>query len=299
MLRNYIRSFAPAGLLALYRRRKKIAQQKLLDKQRDKGDIIKKEKLIIDLQNAGIQSGDTLLVHASLSKIGFVEDGAKTVVDALIHVLGPTGNLLMPVSPNAGLQLNYIRNLELFDVKNAPSALGAISEYFRKLNGVVHSAHPTEPVAALGPDAAFFCGDHFGNSTPYNANSPFYRVTERMGKILYIGVTFDNAGTSLHTLEDAVPDFAFPVYYPEVFNVEVKFADGSRKSMKTRVHNPEQSALRKCDGLIPLFKDAGTLSECQIGKADSLLVDAKASLDFMITAYRERGVTMYTPEGNK
>lgn len=299
MLRSYIRAFAPAGLLALYRRRKKLAQKKALEKKRELGEVISEVDLIEDLQKAGIQAGDTLLVHAALSKIGYVENGAQTVVDAILKVIGPNGNLLMPVSPNAGLQLDYIRQLDTYDVKKTPSALGAISEFFRNLPAVMHSAHPTEPVAALGPDAAFFVQDHFSRATPYDEYSPFYRITERAGKILYLGVTFDNAGTSLHTLEDAVPDFKFPVYYDEKFTVKVKFADGSIKTMETNVHNPEQSARRKCDGLIPLFKKAGVLSDCRIGNAPSLLVDSKASLLYMINAYREHGITMYTPEGNK
>jgi aminoglycoside 3-N-acetyltransferase len=254
--------------------------------------------LIKQFKKIGIKQGDVLLVHSSLSKIGYVENGPKDVVDALLEVVGSNGNLLMPNSPNASFQLDYIKELDVFDVAESTSKLGLISEYFRKLPDAVRSAHPTEPVSCIGPDAEYFVGHHFGNLTPYNLNSPFYRVAERKGKILYLGVTLDNAGTNLHTLEDAVPNFKFPVYYPEEFEVKMLFENGTVRTMKTLVHNPEQSKKRKCDGLIALFEEKGVLHKVKIGNAKSLLVDAKGMFDVMLEAYNEKGVTMYTPQGS-
>lgn len=295
-MRNLIRKIIPPFLLETYRRSKKKARNKQLEKDKVSGNVITKEQLVADLKNAGLQVGDVVLVHTSLSKIGYVEEGPKTVVDAILQLVGKTGHVLMPNSPNAGLQLEYIRNKKLFDIENDRSALGAITEYFRNLPGAVRSAHPTEPVSCIGPNADSFISGHFGELTPYTSNSPFYKVSEAGGKILYIGVTFDNAGTNLHTLEDAV-DFKYPVYANEEFTVDIKFPDGEIKSMKTKVHNPEQSAKRKCDGLIPLFEERGILKHVKVGQADTLVVDAKGLLDTMIKEYNSRGVTMYTPEG--
>jgi aminoglycoside 3-N-acetyltransferase len=297
-MRDLIRRLLPAFILERYRSSKKKSKNSALQKERQQGKVISKNDLIKQLRSIGIKQGDVLLVHSSLSKIGFVQNGAKDVVEALLETVGPQGHLLMPNSPNASYQLDYIRELELFDVANAPSKLGAISEYFRTLPDAIRSAHPTEPVSCIGPDAEYFVGHHFGNLTPYNENSPFYRVSERNGKILYLGVTLDNAGTNLHTLEDAVPDFKFPVYYPEEFEVNVLFENGTLRSMKTLVHNPEQSKKRKCDGLIPLFIEKGAMKKVKIGRADALLTDAKRMFDVMHEEYKDHGVTMYTPKGS-
>ena len=54
-------------------------------------DIIKN-----DLIKLGIQRGDLLLVHSSLSSIGWVCGGAQSVITALMEVLGPEGTLVMP-----------------------------------------------------------------------------------------------------------------------------------------------------------------------------------------------------------
>jgi len=298
MMRHLLRKITPVFLLNAYRKRVKRKRNSLLEENRKKGKVILKQDIVRDLKKAGINAGESLLVHSSLSKIGYVEGGAKTVVEALLEVVGESGNLLMPTSPNNGLQLEYIETLDVFDVAKDKSKLGSISEYFRCLQHSIRSAHPTEPVSCIGPDAVYFTGDHFGSLTPYTAESPFYRVSEKEGKILYLGVTLDNAGTNLHTMEDAVKEFKYPIYYPELFEVNVRFPDGVIRKMKTKVHNPEQSALRKCDELISLFQAKGILEEVKIGEARALVVDAKRMLSCMIEEYEKNGVTMYTPKGS-
>lgn len=297
-MRDLIRRLTPSFILERYRSSKKKSKNAALEDERQRGEVITKKDLIDQFRKIGIKEGDVLLVHASLSKIGFVENGAADVVNALLETVGLDGHLLMPNSPNDSFQLEYIRSLDVFDVEHSVSKLGAISEYFRLLPDAVRSAHPTEPVSCIGPDAEYFVGHHFGNLTAYDENSTFYRVSERKGKILYLGVTLDNAGTNLHTLEDAVEEFKYPVYYPEIFEVKVLLENGILRTMKTLVHNPSQSKKRKCDELIPLFIEKGVMKKVKIGKADSLLVEAKGMFDVMLEEYKQRGVTMYTPKGS-
>jgi aminoglycoside 3-N-acetyltransferase len=296
--RSILRSFLPNWILEKYRSRKKIIKNKQLFQQQKEGKVITRNQLISDLEAAGILLGDNLMVHSSLSKIGFVENGPQTVVEALLEVIGPTGHLLMPNSPNASFQLDYIKQLEEFNVLSSPSKLGAISEFFRVFPGTKRSAHPTEPVSCYGPDKDFFVDDHFGNLTPYDKNSPYFKLIERKGKILYLGVTLENAGTHLHTLEDAVEKFKFPVYHNEIFEVKVIMADGTSRKMKTKVHNPEQSKKRRCDDLIPLFEREGVLRKVKIGQADALIVDGEKMFQCMLEQYEKNGVTMYTPFGS-
>ena len=296
-LKDVVRKYTPTLLLNWNRKRKKASRNSEPDKQKNKGNTISKEQLIQNLQEIGITKGDVLLVHSSLSRIGFLEQGANTFIEALIETVGSEGTILMPTSPNNVYQLNYIRNTPFFDVLNSPSKTGKITEVFRKWEGAKRSLHPTEPVSAIGNNADYFVKDHFGELTPYTKNSPFYKVSEQKGKILYVGVTLSMAGTNLHTLEDAV-DFKFPVYYPQEFEFDILDENGDRKTVKTKVHDPEWSKKRKCDDLIPMFEEKGVLSKVKIGEADTLLVDAKGFLEVMIEQYKSHGVTMYTPKGS-
>lgn len=284
-------------MLDFYRQHKKLQINNSLKKQANAGQSFDKAFLVNEFINIGIKSGDHVLVHSSLSKIGHLANGPSTIIEALLAVIGHNGNLLMPTSPNNVLQLDYIKHNKNFDVLATPSKTGAITECFRQWKGAVRSAHPTEPVSVLGPLAIEYTKDHLGAMTPYQSDSPFGKLAKNNGKILYIGVTFDNAGTSLHTLEDAIPDFKFPVYHAELFEVTITDEKGQKHIVETKVHNPMMSQLRKCDQLIPHFKEAGVLTECRVGKADTLLVDASGFFDTMVELYKQKGITMYTPNG--
>ncbi len=293
---NLLRTILPTPLLDIYRTRKKKTVRKNLEKQRAIGDIVTKAYLQKQLQDMGIAAGDHLMVHTAMSKMGYLENGPQTFIDALLEVVGPTGTLCMPSSPVSKLQLVHMQQNPVFDLLNTPSAMGSISEHFRRLPATVRSLHPTEPVCAQGALAAEFVKDHFGQLTPYNANSPWKKLMDANGKILYVGVTLINAGTHLHTLEDAV-DFKYPVYAEKLFNAKLIDADGKVRTMQTKVHNPEFSMRRKCDDLVPFFQQAGILQKTKLGRADCLLLDAKGMFDVMLKGYQEKGITMYTPKG--
>jgi len=68
-------------------------------------DVIKKfhqsgpitvDSLKEDLTELGVTPGMVLLVHSSLSSLGFVSGGPVAVILALEEVLGPKGTLIMP-----------------------------------------------------------------------------------------------------------------------------------------------------------------------------------------------------------
>ena len=52
--------------------------------------------LAADLAALGVRPGSTLVVHSSLSSIGYVTGGAHAVVLALVEALGPDGTLVVP-----------------------------------------------------------------------------------------------------------------------------------------------------------------------------------------------------------
>ncbi len=289
-IRHIAHRVFPKFLVEYIQKKKKNKRKVELKQQAAKG-ALKHEHLVEQLQAMGIIKGDVVLVHAALSKIGFIDQGPKTLVESLIEVLGNEGHLLMPTSSNNGRQLDFIQDKPRFDVKNTASKMGAISEYFRQLPHVKRSLHPTESVACLGPNAADFLSGHFNAETAYRSDSPFGKVIEKNGKILMIGVTFDNAGTNVHCLEDAL-DFPYPIYHPDIFEAEVVDENGQIHKVKTKVHDPEWSAKRYCDFLIPIFEKSGVLTKHKLGEAETLLIDAKAMFEKMKELLKE-GKTIY------
>lgn len=294
-IRNLLMRYSPQWLLERARDHKKALRRKRLSQQQQQGGWTQ-AALVKQLQSAGVRQGDSLLVHSSLSKMGYVEGGAQTVLASLLECIGPEGNLLMPSFPASGRNKEYLDNAPVFDVRRTPSAMGKITEVFRSMPGTVRSLHPTDSVVAYGPRAEYFTAGHFGQLTPYTEDSPFRRLAATGGKILMLGTTLNGAGTSLHTLEDAV-DFPYPVYLNKIYEVTVIDAQGTEHRVKTKVHNPAQSVKRNCDALKPLFLLQGAMTTCRIGDADCLLLDADKMFATMLQAFKEQGVTMYTPYG--
>ena len=291
------RKFVPKPLLEWNRKRKKRNRLRQLEQKKQSGDIWTEDALIESLQRAGVDPHKDLLVHSAMSKIGYLEQGPKTIVGALIRYMGADSTILMPTSPVSTLQANH--KLDVFDVANTPSLMGAVTEYFRTHKATHRSGHPLEPVAAYGPNSSHYTMHHHADSTAYGSNSPWFKHMERGGQILYIGTTLINSGTSLHAVEDAIGHrrFKFPIYLsqPRSFSVAM---NERRLTITTTVHNPEWSAKRQCDGLIPLLEQKGALRHVKVGEAPSLLVDAAQMKSILLEAYTNEGVTMYTPQGS-
>ena len=295
-MRNFIRSITPSFLLAAFRSFKKKQINANLELQRKNRSGLTKSQLVAQIQAMGITLGDSVMVHASFSKIGLVNDGAEGLIDALLEVLGPTGNLLMPSSSNPKLQIDFYKESNRFDARNDASVMGIVSECLRKRSGALRSLHPTESVVCIGPDARFFTETHHLQNTAYASESPWFKLTEKQGKILFIGIGVERC-TSFHVLEDAVENFKYPVYLPDVYSFTVTTFDNLEIVVQSKIHNPEMSAKRQCRAMIPLFKEKGVWKEYKLGAATCELVDAKLMLTVMLEAYNEKGITMYASTG--
>ncbi len=225
-----------------------------------------KDKIIRDLKELGICEGDTLLVHSSLRSLGDFSDRARTVTDALLEVIGPKGTLVMPT-------LSYTSVNEknpYFDVKQTPSCVGGLTEYFRLLPGVKRSLHPTHSAAAIGSQARFLVADHYKDNTPVGKNSPFYRLKELHGKILFLGCGL-KPNTSMHGVEELVVP-------PYLFGNETEYTlvDSNGVTMKKVYRNHNfKGYIQRYDRIEGLLSEKH-LKKGNVLKAECYLIDASA-----------------------
>ena len=172
------------------------------------------ESLQADLRALGIRPGMVVLVHSSLSAIGWVCGGAVAVIIALQKVLGATGTLVMPVHsadlsepskwenpPVPESWWSVVREaLPAYDPDLTPTrSMGVIAETFRKQRGVLRSAHPQCSFCACGPQASHITRDHslaFG----MGEQSPLARIYDLRGFVLLLGVSHA-CNTSMHLAE--------------------------------------------------------------------------------------------------
>jgi aminoglycoside 3-N-acetyltransferase len=163
------------------------------------------QQIAEDVQAAGVRKGGVLLVHSSLSALGYVPGGPETVVRGLLTALGSEGTLLMPA-----LSYEYVTaNYPVFDVRHTPSNVGAIPEHFRTRPGTQRSIHPTHSVCGVGPKTLRLIKDHYHDNTPCGPHSPFHMLPKYRGQILMLGCGL-RPNTSMHGIEELVtPPYLF------------------------------------------------------------------------------------------
>ena len=172
------------------------------------------QSLAEKLRGCGLQTGQTVLVHMALSKLGWVIGGAEAVIMALLDVLGSEGTLMMPTHttyntdpaewrhppvPEAWWQLIRDHTPAYRPETASTRQMGAVPELFRTWPGAIRSDHPVTSFAALGPNANYLIRDHpLEDET--GDRSPVGRLYELDGYVLLLGVDHWN-NTSLHLAE--------------------------------------------------------------------------------------------------
>lgn len=217
----------------------KMANQHMPDPEMSVDETI--QQISDALRRIGVRRGGILLVHSSLSALGYVPGGPETVILGLLDALGVgdganAGTLLLPA-----LSYQYTRwsgdPVPLFDVRQTPSNVGAIPEYFRTRPGTLRSIHPTHSVCGVGPRANEILGEHHLDDTPCGPHSPFRKLratgpSPLGGQILMLGCGL-RPNTSMHGVEE-VAEASY--LFGEFYTYRIVDAEGRESLMRCRSH---------------------------------------------------------------
>lgn len=260
--------------------------------QRAARTVVSSADLGAALDAVGLASGASVMVHSGISGLGKVAGGPKAVYDLIRERVGEHGHVLYPVFPFGTLMHEYLKSGPGFDVRTAPSKMGALTEYALKIPGGLRSVHPTHSVLAFGKRAAEFVAEHHLCATPFAEGSPFERLARLGGKILLIGVGL-NSTTSFHRVEDRLGErFPVRVYLPEVFRIACVDTQGDTVEVRTRAHDPFISRIRDCELVRQSFLQAGVMSVARVGDGEIALIDARA-MDRTLEDCLSRGESIY------
>ncbi|MCH1429618.1 MAG: hypothetical protein GWP59_02545 [Chlamydiales bacterium] len=170
------------------------------------------------LKKLGVERNSQLLVHSDLSTLGLLKGKLKHTeyLEAISStILGsiPNGNLMVP-----SFSYNYARSNKPFYYESTPSELDIFSEYIRKQKDSFRSLHPLFSFSAIGKDPKSLCGEV--SRCAFGYNTPFDRLCEVNGKIIFLGADPGKAMTFIHHIEQLVgvsyfyhKTFFTPVFY--------------------------------------------------------------------------------------
>lgn len=169
--------------------------------------------LVRDLRDLGVHSGDALMVHASLRRIGGPRGAADadTVLDAIEQATAPGGTLMMTLGAlddhdwvneqPEEQRVALLVDAEPFDPLTTPAQpdVGVLAEVFRRRPGTLVSDHPEGRFGASGRLAAELVGDVPWDDY-YGPGSPLDRFVDAGGRVLRLGADPDTT-TLLHLAE--------------------------------------------------------------------------------------------------
>ena len=193
-----------------------MSEEKIISNTREPNTI---NTIYQGLMSLGINSNDILLVHSSLSSLGWVCGGEQAVVSALINAVGRGGTLVMPAHSgnlsdpaqweNPPVPIEWIQtiydNMPAYEPEITPTGgMGRIAELFRTFPNTIRSNHPQVSFCANGKYATNITEKH--PLTPQlGMDSPLGKLYNLKAKVLLLGVDYDRC-TSFHLAESLIEE---------------------------------------------------------------------------------------------
>lgn len=241
---------------------------------------VTRQEIAAGLRALGVTPGRVILVHSSLRSFGHVAGGADAVIAALLDAVGPCGTVLVPTL--TGRREDGPACPPQFDVRHTPCWTGLIPETFRRRPAARRSLHPTHSVAAIGPHADDLLRDHLAAPTPCGPGSPYLRLADRDGLVVFLGVTL-----ACCTLLHGVEELAGCPYHLQPAPTLATITDGDGRTFTHAVALHSWEHGRRFPLLEPVFLREGALVRGRIGAAEVRALRARAAVEIALRLLRE------------
>lgn len=244
-----------------------------------KNNVVTLRDLVEGLEQVGVHPGMAVMVHSSLSAFGYVEGGEHSVIDALLHVLGRNGLLMMPTHTWGTVNVRQ----PVFHETLTPSIVGRVTEAFRKKPGVYRSLHPTHSVAATGNRAKEMLEGHERWSTPCSIDSPYGRLVAENGYVLFLGASL-HSFTLMHAFEEWAQ---LPWLFDRCEDLYSIRQNGEVLYVPSRRHSDASGLERDYPALEQLLQLHGLIRMTRIGGATVRLVSAAGAKRLLVPLFEQ------------
>lgn len=238
---------------------------------------ITKEDLITDFKKLGVKRGDFLNVKCSLKSIGYVIGGARTLIDALLAVVGSEGTIVTDSFVRV-YRKNIAQKKPIIDDKT-PSYAGALANAMIKYPSSFRSKHPVQKFSAIGYMVREVTENHTPKSYAYDV---LKYMCKNGGKNLKIGS--DKKVVGVGTTHVAIGILGFKQLRP-ICGVYYLNKDGQKEFFERNWAGICSNGLIK---FIPYYEKAGAIiSKGTVGNAEAKITDMKKTLEVELKILKE------------
>ena len=245
------------------------------------------EELVDGFRDLGVKTGDTLLVHSSYKSFGGVDGGPQAVIDALLEVLGEEGTLIMPT-----FNFDFCKGVD-WDVRETPSQMGFMTNLVRTDPRATRVFHPIYSFAVIGKHA-----EDFGNlryKSSYAANSAFAKLRELDGKIMVVGLSYNDSMTFFHHIEEME---GVEYRYLKDFTGKITDWEGNTTvdTYQMLVRDLDMGVQTMVDPMGALMEEADVIKSQMVGEADVKLMKANEVYEFSVREMKRDPFLLYQIE---
>ncbi|MBT3336637.1 MAG: AAC(3) family N-acetyltransferase [Anaerolineae bacterium] len=244
-------------------------------------------QLVDNFRAIGVDSGDTLLVHSSYKSFGGVDGGPQTVIDALLDVLGADGTLVMPT-----FNFDFCKGAD-WDVRETPSQMGFMTNLVRQDARATRVFHPIYSFAVIGKHAQAFGA--LRDKSSYGANSAFAKLRELDGKIMVVGLSYNDSMTFFHHVEEME---GVDYRYLKDFTGNITDWEGNTSvdTYQMLVRDLDMGVQTMVDPMGYRLEEEGIIKSRMIGEADVKLMKANEVYDFTVIEMKRAPFLLYQIE---
>jgi aminoglycoside 3-N-acetyltransferase len=261
--------------------------------------LVTRGQIAASARALGIESGDTVMLHAAVGAIGWIVGGPEQVLHGVLDALGESGTLMMyvgwdgsPYDVTLGLSALPPQLVEVWPVydpetSHAVRSWGVLAEILRRWPGAARSLHPDSSFSAVGPLAEELVGDH-ALQYGMGEHSPLAALCARGGKVLLLGAPLSNV-TLLHHAEhlaDVPAKRVIRYWAPILEGGETRWVE--IEEFDTEGCLPWFGAGDMFEAIIEDYVQAGSGVVGPVGSARSYVFDAADLVRFAVEWIEER-----------